>query len=166
MTRRPLSLKAKAYAALAQREHSRLELRTKLLRAARSAHTAASRDTEATDDGESANPLPAIEALLDDLEAQGLLSEARFTESRVHLRASRFGNRRILQELQQHGIRPDDETTEALRATECARARAVWSKKFPHPPTSPAEAARHMRFLAGRGFSAEVIRQVLRSDEG
>jgi regulatory protein len=135
-----------------------MELRTKLLRAARS--SAANPEPEAMD------PTPAVEALLDELQAQGLLCEARFTESRVHLRSARFGNRRILQELQQHGIRPDAETTEALRATEWERAQSVWSKKFGQPPTTPAEYARHTRFLAGRGFSADTIRRVLRQGEG
>ena len=51
-----------------------------------------------------------------------------------------------------------------LRATEYERALAVWRRKFGSAgPTSEASARlRQMRFLAGRGFSPEVIRRVLR----
>jgi regulatory protein len=60
----------------------------------------------------------------------------------------------------------DDEAAaplEALRASEFARARAVWLKRFGGAPADSAERVRHMRFLASRGFSHDVIRQLLRS---
>jgi regulatory protein len=49
-----------------------------------------------------------------------------------------------------------------LRDSEQQRAQAVWARKFGQPPASAAERARQMRFLAGRGFSADVVRAVLR----
>jgi len=142
-----LSLKARALRWLSQREHSRLELRAKLLRSG--------------GDG----PIVAdVEALLDELVEQGHLSDARFVESRVHVRYARFGNRRIELELRQHGLVPDPELREQLRASELARAQEVWRKKFGHSATNAAGRARHARFLAARGFSAEVVHKIVAGD--
>ncbi|WP_235971506.1 regulatory protein RecX [Azohydromonas caseinilytica] len=108
----------------------------------------------------------AVEELLDWLQAQRYLSEQRFAESRVHARAGRFGNLRIRQELAQHGVALDAEATQRLRDTELERCRAVWARKFgAEPPADAAARARQMRFLAGRGFSADVIRRVLQASE-
>jgi regulatory protein len=139
-SRQPLSLKARALQWLANREHSRLELRAKLLRAAGDAHTAAE-----------------VDALLDQLSMQGHLSDARFAESRLHARSARFGNRRIEHELRLHGVAIDAATRTQLRATELARAREVWRKKFGVLARDAAGRARQARFLAARGFSADVI---------
>lgn len=154
----PLSLRARALQWLSQREHSRLELRRKLLRAARR------RDAEATTEhAEPVNPGPEVDALLDWLAANRYLSQARFVESRVHARSTRFGNRRIVQELAQHGAELDAGTAEQLKASELGRARAVWQRKFGAAPAADAAGrAKQMRFLAGRGFSSEVIRRVVR----
>ena len=151
-----LSLKAQALQWLSQREHSRLELRRKLLTAARR------RDA---DEQDATDPAPEVDALLDWLTAQRYLSLARFVESRVHARTARFGNRRIAQELAQHGAELDAVTAEQLKTSELGRARAVWQRKFgPTPPGDARMRAKQMRFLAGRGFSAEVIRKVVRAD--
>jgi regulatory protein len=161
--RPPLSLKARALQWLAQREHSRLELRRKLLRAARLRDAAGAANSPTADADTDADPAPEVEALLDWLVAHQHLSEARFVESRVHARAARFGQRRIAQELKQHGAALDSEAAERLRATEFERARAVWARKFAGAAASDAaERARQMRFLAGRGFAPEVIRRVVR----
>jgi regulatory protein len=48
-----------------------------------------------------------------------------------------------------------------LRNTELARARAVWQKKFDHPPEDAAERAKQMRFLASRGFGGDTIHRVV-----
>jgi regulatory protein len=149
--RRPsLSLKARALQWLAQREHSRIELRRKLLRRARL-------DAQDSDD----DPAPVVEQLLDWLEAEGHLSPARFVESRLHVRAPRYGNLRIRQELAQHGLSADAAQAQALATSELDRARALWRRRFDTPPADLAERARQMRFLAGRGFSAEVVRRVV-----
>ena len=145
--RQPLSLKAHALRWLANREHSKLELRTKLLRAAGDLHTAAEIDT-----------------LLEHLAAQGHLSNERFVESRLHARSARFGNRRIEQELRQHGVTLDAPTQAQLRATEAARAREVWRKKFGVPAEDAAGRARQARFLAARGFSADVVHKIVSND--
>jgi regulatory protein len=160
--RPPPSLKARALQWLAQREHSRVELRRKLMRSARQ------RDAEALARGDEAerdaDPGPEVDALLDWLVAERHLSEARFVESRVNARARRFGNRRITQELAQHGAALDPGTAEHLKASELDRARALWQRRYgPAPAPDAATRAKQMRFLAGRGFSAEVIHKVVRS---
>lgn len=143
----PLSLKARALRWLANREHSAHELRAKLLRAAGAAHTPAD-----------------IDALLEQLAAQGHLSNQRFVESRLHARSARFGNRRIEQELRQHGVPLDADAMAQLRATELARAREVWRKKFGAMARDPSARARQARFLAARGFSAEVVHRIVSID--
>lgn len=159
-----LSLKGRALQWLAQREHSRLELRRKLLRRLRD---------EARHDPGGAQAVPAdhpaeVEAVLDWLQAHRYLSDERFVESRVHARAARFGNLRIQQELSQHGVELTPDIVSELRDSETARAREVHRRKFGSPPATPADRARQARFLAGRGFSAEAVWQVLRggAEEG
>lgn len=188
MKRPPLSLKGQALALLARREHSRAELRSKLLAharkraqsAAKQAATSAAlgpRDpwdrpgpgdspppeepaSEAVFDAEAARE--EIERVLDELEAARHLSDERFAESRVHARAKRQGTARIRQELARHGLELDPETARQLRETELERARAVWQRKYGgEAPADPAERARQMRFLAARGFAAEVVRRVV-----
>ena len=149
MPGRPISLKARALQWLAQREHSRSELRSKLLRGQRGS------DGDGPTDDE-------VDAVIEWLAAQGHLSDARFIESRVHARERRFGNLRIRQELQQHGLALGADAQLALKASEFDRARDVWMRKFGEPASDPSGRARQMRFLAGRGFSAEVIRRVVR----
>jgi regulatory protein len=155
--KQPLSLKARALLWLAQREHSRLELRRKLLRCARAESSEA-----ATGDGDGDDPAPAVEQLLDWLEQERYLSQPRFVEARVHARAGRFGNQRIRHELSQHGLTLDADAARTLEASEFERARAVWARKFGSAPADAAERARQMRFLAGRGFSSAVVHRVVR----
>jgi regulatory protein len=177
MFRRTLpTLRQRALEWLAQREHSRQELRDKLARWVQALHAtesalpaaAVQRAHEAQGQAPVRRPGPAlptideIEPLLDALQAAGHLSDARFVESRVHARAARYGNRRIEHELRQRGVEPPPEVREALRSSELARARSVWARKFEAAPASAAEHARQARFLAGRGFSAETVREVLR----
>ena len=174
MARAPLSLKARAIGLLAQREQSRAELRRKLLRIEQQqrARLAAQPGGEPAD-GEAGSlsdeeapeiGTSAVDALLDALAADGYLDETRFVESRLHLRASRFGAQRIQQELAQHGLKLDTEQQAALRATELERAREVWLKRFgPEPPREAAEQARQTRFLLARGFAPEVVRRLLRA---
>ncbi|HNL42437.1 MAG TPA: RecX family transcriptional regulator, partial [Ottowia sp.] len=48
-----------------------------------------------------------------------------------------------------------------LQGSEFDRALAVWRRRFAAPPGDAGERARQLRFLAGRGFSAEVAWRVL-----
>lgn len=166
MPRERLSLKARALQWLAQREHSRAELRRKLLRVARAeaAQRLAAVDAAAQQPDTPAGCADAercVEQLLDWLQQHRYLSEARFVESRVQARAARYGNLRIRQELAQHGLAPDESTARQLRESELARARAVWQRKFGAPAADAQERARQMRFLAQRGFSSDVVRKVV-----
>lgn len=171
MRRGRLSLKARALQWLAQREHSRSELRRKLLKVARAEQverlvTAADTPTsDSTASNDCADPEQCVERLLDWLQQHRYLSEERFVESRVQARAARYGNLRIRQELAQHGLSPDAQTLQQLRDSEFERARAVWQRKFGRAPADSHERARQMRFLSQRGFSADVVRRVLNADD-
>lgn len=174
MALRPASIKVRALQWLAQREHSRSELRMKLLRLVdrRTPEDADVQGPAALDPAQdTAAPSPAptsptaaeeVDALLDWLEASGYLSPHRFVESRVHTRQARYGNLRITRELQQHGLGLDAQAQQALKDSELDRARQVWRKKYGQAAADTAGRLRQMRFLAGRGFSADVIRRVVR----
>jgi regulatory protein len=144
--RQVLSLKGRALRYLSMREHSRLELGRKLARYA-----------EEGDD---------VEALLDFLEQNNWLSQERFAESLVNRRSGRYGNSRVLAELQQHGVQGDDlaDLKAGLAQTEVARAREVWRRKFDSVPQDAAERSKQMRFLMQRGFSQSAVRAALKGD--
>ena len=143
----PGRLRVRALKALAQREHSRAELESKLRPFAE-------------------NPDELV-PLLNELEQRGWLSEARFVEQLTAVRRRRFGAARILHELRDKGVSGAalDALRPQLKKSEIEAARAVWRKKFGRPPATLSERAKQARFLAGRGFSAEVVHQVLRVDE-
>jgi regulatory protein len=166
MAAAPLSLKARALQWLAQREQSRVELRRKLLRLARQRAADEAGGANFSDSDGAPGPEPEVDALLDWLQAHRYLSDARFVESRINARSARYGNLRIRQELGQHGAALDDAAAARLKDSELARARAVWLRKYGSSPAGSAhERARQMRFLAGRGFSAEAIRRVVRGGQ-
>lgn len=170
----PVSVKARALQCLAQREHSPGELRTKLLRwLKRGAALADARRAEPTPVA-GPGPSPAwveppglvddatqVDAVLLWLVDSGYLSPTRFMESRVRARQARYGNLRIRQELKQHGLSLPAETQQALAQSELQRARAVWCKKYGAPAVDAVARAKQMRFLAGRGFSLDVVRRVV-----
>lgn len=139
-----ISLKGRALRLLAGREHSRAELQRKLR-----AHE--------TEPGELARAL-------DELEAKGFINEQRVLESVVHRRAARLGASRVRQELQAKGLNPETvaQAVADLQGTEQARAHEVWRKKFGEPPRDAADIGKQMRFLLTRGFSADVVRRVVR----
>jgi regulatory protein len=137
------AVKARAVGLLAQREYSRQALQDKLA-------------------SEEASPQE-IEQALAQLEAKGLMSDARVAETLVNRRASKLGSMRLRQELQAKGVSPElvAETMEGLKNSELARALAIWQKKFGHVATDAATRNRQARFLATRGFSGDVVRQVV-----
>lgn len=181
---KPLSLKARAIALLAQREHSAAELRRKLLRIAQQRDRAAAEratelgagtsaaGAEPTEPAERVEPAdPAaleaeVEQLLTWLQSQGYLNEERFVESRLHRRSQRFGGLRIKQELAQHGLALSAEQSQTLREGELERAREVRRRKFGEDaPIEQGDRARQSRFLAARGFSPDTIRRALRPED-
>jgi regulatory protein len=172
-----LSLQARALRWLSQREYSRKELRARLLRAAAAAARAAlaaqgtgeASVNDAVDDAavdEAGIDEAAVDGLLDHLQARGLLSDERFAESRIRLRARRFGNQRIAGELKQHGLALEPDAARDLAASEPARAAQAWQRRFGKSAVSraelaPAERARQERFLIGRGFPPDLARQTV-----
>lgn len=139
----PPKVKAKAVSLLAQREYSRQELSDKL--------TAADASPEE------------VEQALAQLAAKGLVDDARVVETLVNRRSGKLGASRLRQELQAKGVCAElvAETMADLKGTELARARAVWQKKFGQFATSATDRNKQARFLASRGFSGEVVRQVV-----
>ncbi len=129
---------------LARREHSRAELARKL-----------------APHGEA----DAIEALLDQLEQENLLSNTRYVEMLAHARVGKHGSLRLKADLRDKGVSASEmaDVLESARTQDLAAARAVWQKKFGAEPfaTSAAERAKQFRFLASRGFPSEVIRHVI-----
>lgn len=137
------ALRVAALRLLTRRDHSRAELKGKL------AVQAASEEQ--------------LEAVLDRLQAERLLSDPRYASQRVAARANRYGNARLKQELRQNGVSDDDIAAALPEAgDEAERCQAVWARKFRELPQTAAERAKQMRFLQYRGFSGEAIRRVMR----
>ena len=106
---------------------------------------------------------PVVDQLIDWLRERHYLSDQRFVESRMRTRQGRFGLQRIQQELSQHGLSLGEAERQHLIDTELVRAHRVWVRKFgPELPQDAAARATQGRFLMQRGFSGEVIRQVLK----
>ncbi len=146
------ALRASALRMLALREHARGELERKLARPR----------------GSWDAPDPQLlRQVLDELQAQGLLDEARFAQVLARRVARRHGRARVLGELRRHGL---DETLIARAAGEALaelepesdRALRLLLRHHPRPPADAAQRARQMRFLQARGFGADAIRAALR----
>jgi regulatory protein len=141
--RPPLSLKGRALGFLSRREHSRVELEKKLKPYCESSEQ--------------------LLALLDELQRMNFLCDDRFIESVVHRRAAKSGPLLLKQALAMHGLDPlkVKAVVASSKATELTTAQSLWEKKFNSAPTNLAEKAKQMRFLASRGFSADVVRKVI-----
>ena len=130
---------------LARREHSRLELRRKLL--------ARSHARDMADE------------VLDRLQQERLLDEARFAEQFVRSRTGRGqGPAKIRAQLLQRGV-GDSLIETSLAEAECdwvALASAARHKRFgAAPPSAYQERARQARFLKSRGFGYGQIQAAL-----
>jgi regulatory protein len=157
-------LRARALRLLARREHSRQELATKLL-----SKPQANNSKQPADSWVDSSPQPTLEevnALLDDLEKRRMLSDTRYAEMRARLRATRYGDRRLQQELVQKGIDRDTiNTVLSEQPDELSRCRELWLKKFGQKASDVNERMKQTRYLANRGFSMRTIQLVLRSPE-
>jgi regulatory protein len=200
-----ISLKMQAIGFLSRREHSRQELRAKLLESLRkrareeAALAAASEKAALAQQGQASNgideafapgpreaprtpagaptspaaddefertdPEAAVDQLLDWLVAQKYLSESRFVESRVNARARKQGGLLIKLELARHGLVLEPEQAAVLRETEFARAQALWQRRFGEIAPDARLRARQARFLAARGFAADVVRRVVGGED-
>ena len=125
---------------LARREHSRAELRRKLLPFAASQQL--------------------LDVLLSELEGRKLLSNHRFAEMRAHILSRKYGAAKIRQDLKSKGV-PDEIVDAVSSEGELERATSILQRKYRLPATSREERAKRARFLQGRGFSSDVIRKLL-----
>lgn len=137
-----MELRERALRLLARREHSRAELARKL-----AAH---------------AQP-EAIAALLDALEQEGLLSNARYAEALAHAYQGRHGSLRLQQTLRRQGVEAAlaEVAIQAARAEDLESCRRLWQKKFGTAPATLKDKARQYRFLLARGFPAEIVAQIV-----
>lgn len=141
----PVAVRRTAMDLLARREHGRVELTRKLR--------------------QRGAPPELIEAALDRLTEEGLLSESRYLESFVSYRArSGYGPSRIREELGQRGLQRADIE---LALKECGidwreKLEETWQRKFSGQlPIDARERAKQGRFLMYRGYSAEMVGRLL-----
>jgi regulatory protein len=138
------SLMGRALRYLSRREHSRQELRKKLLPYAES-------DIE-------------LDELMAKLEAQSWLSDERFAESLVRRKSERYGSLKIVDELKQQGIEGDSllEIKERLKVSDAMRAWELWQRKFDSViAKDPKEKSKQMRYLVAKGFPLGVVTKIV-----
>ena len=142
LTSKPRSLAARGIAILSRREHSRKELREKLL--------------EYEEDPEK------VEATLDEFEKKGFLSDERFAEALCRARSKRYGNFRLSVELREAGV-ASEIANRAIESvpSEAERAQEIWDRRFGSAAENEKDRQKQIRFLANRGFSFDTIRRVL-----
>jgi regulatory protein len=145
---------------LARREHGSSELRTKL--------TKRFRKRECDPD--------TVEQVVQQLIAEGLLSDERFAASRVRQLAGRgYGPARIRNDLRQQHVEHfiSDTLEEAFESAVDwdAEAAAVYQKKYGERPivgdwdARQRERGRRLRFMQYRGFGAEVSQRLVNEDD-
>lgn len=138
-------IRDKAIDYLSKREHSRLELKRKLLQKSFSSAE--------------------IDTVLDQLKANNLQSDERFAESYIRYRKQAgFGPLRIIAELQERGVaeyiiskmidKNDDEWKKHMIVV-CEKKFSITEDK------AHKNDIKKFRFLSTRGFSAEMINQFL-----
>ena len=153
------SLKARALRLLSLREYSRKGLAVKLAESEARWSKLGGDQVEQTTESRTSQ----IEAVLDDFESRGWLSDERFAESLVRRRSERYGIRKIADELERAGVdsRQSAKLLSVLKETEFQRAFDLWSRKYGVQAQNQKEKARQYRFLASKGFSSEVVGKVL-----
>ena len=104
-----------------------------------------------------------IQAVLDDFEARGWLSDERFAEALVRRRSERYGMRKIVDELERAGVdsKESARVVGALKETEFQRAYDLWLRKYGVKALDQRERARQYRFLASKGFGSEVVAKII-----
>lgn len=142
----PVAVRRAAMDLLARREHGRVELSRKLR--------------------QRGAPMELIEEVLERLSEEGLLSEARYLESFIRMRANAgYGPLRIREELAQRGLSRSD-IDQALRESGYEwsdQLRELWQRRFAGKlPVDARERARQGRFLTYRGYSPDMVSRLLR----
>jgi len=142
-----VTVKGSALRLLAGREHSRTELRNKLLL----------RDF----------PANVVENVLDNLAGRGLQSDDRFAESYTRMRVNRgYGSRKIRAELVSRDVAGNiiDHALQNTEACWVENAAGLLSKKYANGSASvnnPRERAKMHRFLWSRGYNSDQIKQAI-----
>ncbi|MDG4552691.1 MAG: regulatory protein RecX [Candidatus Competibacter sp.] len=141
----PAAIRAKALDLLARREHSRLELRQKLI--------------------QRGFPAERIESALDQLTEERLLDEARFAELYACGRADKgYGPLRIGRELRERGVPQElvDTVLARLEDDWLPKLRELHRKRFKSlAPANAAERMRQTRVLRQHGFTLEQIKHLI-----
>ncbi len=140
----PAVIRAKALDLLARREHSRLELRQKLL--------------------QRGFPIDLIEPALDRLSEERLLDEGRYAELYACSRADKgYGPLRIARELRERGV-PEAMVAATLAALEgdwLPKLRELHRKRFKsHIPADAAGRMQQTRVLRQHGFTLDQIKHL------
>jgi regulatory protein len=133
--------------ALARRDHAAADLRRKLI--------------------EKGYDAMVVEPLLDQLRAEKLLDDRRYTQNFVGYHAARGqGPLRVRAELRRKGLEgPLVEEILVAFPDWIAQLRKARQKKFgANPPTQYADKQRQLRFLGYRGFTSAQIRTALGFD--
>lgn len=145
----PAIIRAKGLELLARREHSRLELRQKLI--------------------QRGYPAEAVATALEQLVAERLLDERRYAEIYASSRADKgYGPLRIARELRERGI-PDELTNAVIAALDefwIPKLRELHRKRF--KSQIPADAAGRMqqtRVLRQHGFTLDQIKVLFERSE-
>ena len=142
----PKTLRQRAIALLARREYARAELSKRLFA--------------------TGAPRGEVDALLDELCASGLLSDARFAAALVHKKTGGYGKRAIAHALWEKGV-DVGEAAAALAVLggedELVSAQALWARRFGQPPRDERDKARQIRFLLARGYPHSIVFKVLRA---
>lgn len=166
------TLTERALRLLATREHSRFELRRKLLRRRASD---SSKPHEKPNEKARKQAQAQVDTVLDDLARRDLLSDVRFAEAFVRRGVDRgHGPIKIRADLRNRGVMEDiiDDTLTFPDEFWLRRARAVQAKRFGSgggastgsdacAPVNRSEWARRARFLASRGFASDIIYRTL-----
>ena len=145
----PGAVRAKALELLARREHSRLELRQKLI--------------------QRGYPPAQIDLVLDQLVEERLLDEGRYAELYASTRADKgYGPLRIARELRERGV-PDEQVTTSLAALDPfwpPKLRELHRKRFKAlVPTDAAGRMQQTRVLRQHGFTLDQIKHLFETFE-
>jgi regulatory protein len=141
----PASIRATAVRMLARREYGRSEL----------AHRLVMRGA----------PKAEVDAVLDDLQQLGLLSDARYAHSLVTQMTGRYAKRAIVHTMRERRVATDavaDVNAELGAIDDESDARAILARRYPDPPADDRELARQVRFLQARGYALSLILRIVR----
>lgn len=108
-------------------------------------------------------PPPIVKQTLDWLLANDLLSNQRFSEAFSRRRSRQgYGPIRTKMEMRARGV-PDSLIEPAVNAINwLSAAQLAWEKRFKsRSPETAEERAKQQKYLAQRGFSHDIIRNIL-----